>query len=150
MYPYYGATLALVLIAGGAGFGLGRHTAPAAAPQTASARTFGNAPGGTFPGGGTGTGRGARGVGGAGGAGGGFVTGQVTAVSGDIVTVQAATGVDTPVLISSSTDISKTVTGAVGDVAVGQTVQIRGTQADDGSVTATSFQIRPATAAGTL
>jgi hypothetical protein len=48
------------------------------------------------------------------------------------------------VLLSPTTQILKSVTGAASDLTVGSEVTITGTTNSDGSVSATSIQIRPA------
>ncbi|MCE9541391.1 DUF5666 domain-containing protein [Candidatus Kaiserbacteria bacterium] len=47
------------------------------------------------------------------------------------------------VLVNPSTEVDKTVQGTTGDLNVGQSVMVAGTPNSDGSVTATSVQIRP-------
>ena len=94
-----------------------------------------------------------------GGAGGGFVTGSVISKDSTSLTVElrsapnsgtqgtatTTAGGSKIVLFSPSTTVEKTVSGAVTDVNVGSQVSITGTANPDGSVSATSIQIRPAT-----
>lgn len=48
------------------------------------------------------------------------------------------------VFYGSKTEVGKTVTGSADDLTVGQNVMAIGSQNTDGSVSATSIQIRPA------
>jgi hypothetical protein len=93
----------------------------------------GNFPGGDFPGGST---NGNRGMGG------GFINGEVISVDGQSVTIKQQDGNTKTVYFSSSTTISKTVTGTATDLVVGTDVSANGTSNSDGSVTATNIQIR--------
>jgi hypothetical protein len=52
------------------------------------------------------------------------------------------------VFLSPATKVEKTVSGLVSDVVVGNQVVITGVVNSDGSVNATSIQLRPATVAG--
>jgi hypothetical protein len=85
-----------------------------------------------------------------GGAGGGLVSGKVLSVDANSMTValgnggpQGTQGGSKIVLFSPTTKIEKTVDGIVADVVVGKQVMITGTANPDGSVSATSVQIRP-------
>ena len=77
------------------------------------------------------------------GQGGGFATGTVSAVSGSTITVTGRDGTPSTVDLSSTTAITKTVSGTTGDIAVGQSLTIVGQVGSDGNVQATSIQIRP-------
>lgn len=70
---------------------------------------------------------------------GGFVTGTITAVSGDTVTVKQADGSTKKVKTSGSTTVTLSQKGAVKDLKSGDQVLVRGEAADDGSVTAQSI-----------
>jgi hypothetical protein len=85
-----------------------------------------------------------------GGAGGGLVSGKVLSIDTNSMTVELGNGGTTGaqsgskiVLFSPTTKVEKTVDGAVADVAVGKQVSVTGTANTDGSISATSVQIRP-------
>lgn len=85
----------------------------------------------------------------------GFVSGSVLSKDDKSLTVElrggnqgqggavAQTGGSKIVLFSSATTVDKTISGAIGDISVGSQVSITGTTNPDGSVNATSIQIRP-------
>ena len=148
---YFGIIgLVLILIAAGSGYvagdGHGKKSVTTSTDTTATTSQLDLNSGGAIGGpGGTTDGRSFRGgPGGPGGAGGGFVAGTVSAVNGDQITVTGRDGTTSSLTISGSTTISKTVTGSSGDVSVGESVTAIGTPAADGSVDATTLQIRPA------
>ncbi len=121
------AVIALVI-----GFGAGYviHTAPA---QTQNTRgNFAGANGDMIRGG---TGGGA----------GGFLTGTIAAKDAGSITINTRDGSSHVVLITPATSVSKSVTGALGDVSVGSTIIVSGMTNSDGSVSATLIQLRPAT-----
>lgn len=94
---------------------------------------------GGMPGGGA-----AGGFAGRGGVAGGVTMGQVVSKDANSITVSITGGGSKIILYSPSTTISKSATGAIGDVAVGSTVTAIGSANSDGSIAATSIQIRPA------
>ena len=132
---------------GGAKFENGKQAATPTGAVVAGAGTTGTGAAGA-----TGAGRGTAGTGAAGGNGaaggaGGFgrgTFGQVTAISGDTLTIQDAQGNQIKVQLQPTTSIVKTVTGARTDLATGVTVTVGGQRASDGSVTATTVTIVPA------
>jgi hypothetical protein len=93
-------------------------------------------------------GGGARFGGGAGGAGGG-VAGTVKFVDGANVYVTDTNGNVVKVTTSGSSQLSKTDPATLKDVAPGDVVIVRGTQNSNGSYTATSVVISPASATAT-
>jgi hypothetical protein len=102
-------------------------------------------------GGGAGGAGGAGATGGTGGTGGGGfggfargTAGQVTAISGNTLTITTAAGQQVKVQLSDTTTITKTVQGSRTDLQQGATVTVAGQRAADGSVTATSVTILPA------
>jgi hypothetical protein len=77
-------------------------------------------------------------------AGGGLVSGQILTVDAQGITVKLQSGGSSIVYVSPSTTVMKTVTGVQSDLVVGKTVTVTGSTNSDGSVNATSVQIRPA------
>lgn len=73
----------------------------------------------------------------------GFVGGQVVSKDSGSLTIKLQNGNSVIVLFGTSTPVSKSVSGVVGDIAVGSDVIITGTTNSDGSETAQSIQIRP-------
>lgn len=76
--------------------------------------------------------------------GGGFVTGSIVSVDSQSLTVKETNGSTKTVYYTGATTVQKTVTGAAADLVVGENVVTSGTANTDGSVAATSIQIRPA------
>ena len=123
-----------------------------AARFAASGGTGTTTPGATTAGGAGGaggTGGGGRfgGFGGAGGAGGG-VTGQVKLVDGANVYVTDSDGNVVKVTTNGTSQLTKTDPATTKDVAPGDVVTVRGTQNSDGSYSASSLVIIPASAVG--
>lgn len=90
---------------------------------------FGNRPGGT----------GQRG-----GANGGFVTGQILSKDDKSITIKLADGGSRIVFYSATTQVSKPATIQVSDLAAGDNVSVMGSSNSDGSVTASTIQMRAA------
>ena len=85
-----------------------------------------------------------RGAGGFGGAvGGGFTTGTILSKDAKSITVSLMTGGSKIIFLDSTTKISKQTDGTLSDLAVGTNVSVMGAANSDGSVNATSVQIRP-------
>jgi hypothetical protein len=78
-----------------------------------------------------------------GGQGGNAASGQILSVDDKSITVSIPTGGSKIIFFSASTKISKSVDAAVSDLTAGVNVMANGTTNPDGSVTATTIQIRP-------
>jgi hypothetical protein len=72
-----------------------------------------------------------------------FAGGQVTAKDDTSVTIKTRNGGSQIVFFAPSTTIDKSVTGASSDLFVGQQVTVSGKNNPDGSLAATTIQIRP-------
>lgn len=79
-----------------------------------------------------------------GGMGGGLVSGEVISMDDKSMTIKLRDGGSKIVFFSPSSKVEKTVDGVIADVAIGKSVMITGTANPDGSVSATSIQMRPA------
>ena len=84
------------------------------------------------------------------GGGGGLVAGKIVSVDPTSISVAlpnststSATTGSTVVLYSTGTSILKSIIGSSADLTVGESVTISGTTNSDGSVSASSIQIRP-------
>lgn len=81
--------------------------------------------------------------------GGGFVTGAIIAADDTSITVetrgvQSGTNGTKIVFLSDSTQVTKSTEGALADLSIGKEVVITGTTNTDGSLTAKTVQLRPA------
>ena len=104
-------------------------------------------PGGGFAGGPAGGAGGFAGRrGGAGGAG-GLVAGTVLSKDDQSITVKLTNGSTKTVYFSGTTTVGVAAAGTMDDVAIGKTVTATGTANSDGSVAASSIQVRPAATA---
>jgi hypothetical protein len=74
--------------------------------------------------------------------GGGFTTGQIISFGNDSMTVQLANGNSEVVLYSSSTPVSEPTIVSPSVLKVGTNVMVGGTSNSDGSLTATTIQVR--------
>ena len=153
--------VAAVFAVGGVGFALGRATAPAATIAQTGARgngPFGNGAvrqrrnggqfpnGGEFPNGGQ-FGGGQGGNGGAGGFGRGLgitLSGQVTDISADHLTLKLASGQSIQIGLNSTTTYHTQTPATAGDVTTGSTVQVQVTRA--AAAAGTGTRSAPATA----
>jgi hypothetical protein len=95
-------------------------------------------------------------AGGFSGAGGGATTGTIVATANGSFTIQLPTSTSTTattgtkiVLFDNTTMVNELESVPATSLAVGQSVVVTGTANSDGSVTATSIQVRPAGAGGT-
>ena len=109
--------LAAAIAVGGIAFAAGRLTAPAA---TASTGRTGN---GQFPGGGQVPGDG-QGFPGRQGFGGINLSGEVTAISADSITIKLASGSSVTIPLDADTAYHKATAASAGDVTVGSTVAV--------------------------
>jgi hypothetical protein len=75
----------------------------------------------------------------------GVVSGNIINQDSTSITVQARDGSTRIILVSPSTSVTKSVSGSISDLSIGKTVNAIGTVNSDGSVTAQSIQLRPAT-----
>ena len=135
-------TLALVVVIGvlGGFYGGWRYSQSKLGATTPAAVVSALPSAGATAGGGTGGGGGTTTGGGA--AGRGATVGQVTAVSGNVVTVHnPQTNQDVKVDISAGTVINKTTAGTPADIQPGATVTVTGQANADGSVSATAINI---------
>ncbi len=83
--------------------------------------------------------------GGRGQAGGGFTGGSIISKDATSITIQTQGGSTKIALLSPTTQISKMVSGTLADLTIGENVAVNGSANSDGSVTAETIQIRPAT-----
>jgi Domain of unknown function (DUF5666) len=75
---------------------------------------------------------------------GGAVNGEILSVDTGSVVIKNRDGGSRIVLVSPSTEISKSVSGSSTDLTIGTQVMISGVSNPDGSVNATTINIRPA------
>jgi len=126
--------IVICLVVAGISFygGMKYASSKSSASQLANRASFGQN-------GGTRGGAGARGGVNAG----GFVTGQILSMDSTTMTVKLSNGGSKIVFYSPVTTVAKTVNGSITDVATGSQVTIIGTPNSDGSINATSVQLRP-------
>ncbi len=74
---------------------------------------------------------------------GGATIGQVIAKDATSITVSTVGGGSKIILYSPSTSVSKSAEGSIDDVSVGSTITATGTANPDGSVAASTIQVRP-------
>ena len=127
-----GGVILLFVVAGGS-FYAGKSMASTATPT--GARTAGFAASGS---GFAGRAGGARG-------GGGFTGGTIVSTATGSISIKQQNGSSTEiVLLSPTTQILKQVAGTAADLTTGTTMTVTVASNSDGSMTATSVQIRPA------
>jgi hypothetical protein len=81
---------------------------------------------------------------------GGLLSGTVAASDSGSITLDTKDGSSHVILVTPATTVQKSVSGSLTDVAVGSTIIVTGTTNSDGSVSATSIQLRPATPPATV
>ncbi len=72
----------------------------------------------------------------------GFVGGEIISKDDKSLTIKMADGSTKIVLFSSSIQITKSVSGIIDDLKIGENIQVNGTANQDGSITAQSIQLR--------
>jgi len=127
----------IILVGGGAlygGYTYGTSTAKAG-PRNPMAGNFGNFAGAA----------GRNGIGGAGSANVSAVRGSILSTNAGTISLQLDNNAGSKIILySTSTPITKTAEGTTNDLVSGQNIMVRGTQNSDGSVTAESIQLVPA------
>ncbi|MBU6390371.1 hypothetical protein KGQ31_02390, partial [Patescibacteria group bacterium] len=75
---------------------------------------------------------------------GGVAAGDIIAEDNQSVTLRLRDGSSLIVFYSPSTKVMKSTEGSMTDLVTGASIMIQGTQNSDGSITAQSIQVRPA------
>jgi hypothetical protein len=132
------AVVVTAIVFGGGGYFFGKQGTKAQAPQTFTRGTQGgvgqNASGRTARPGGM--------------AGGGMTSGEVLSKDGTSLTLKLRDGGSRIVIYAPSTNILRTASGTIEDISIGAQISVIGTQNPDGSMVATSLQVRPEDATG--
>ncbi|KKR04055.1 MAG: hypothetical protein UT30_C0013G0016 [Candidatus Uhrbacteria bacterium GW2011_GWF2_39_13] len=74
---------------------------------------------------------------------GGFVSGEILSMDAESMTIKLPDGGSKLIFFSDVSKINKMTEGSLADLATGTTITVTGTSNDDGSVTASTFQILP-------
>lgn len=122
-----------LIVGGGAFYGgmkYGQSSSPASQRQNGGFANFAPGQAGT-----NGSGSSTRG---------GFTNGEIIAKDDTSITVKLQDGSTKIIFYSASTNIGEIASGTNADLGVGKTVMATGTTNSDGSITATSIQLRPA------
>lgn len=77
--------------------------------------------------------------------GGGFVDGTIIAKDDKSLTIKSSDSGSKIIFYSATTSVSKFSTGGASDLTIGETVTANGTANQDGSITASTIQLRPET-----
>ena len=131
-YTVHIVWLVIAIVALGGGYFWGKAGATASRAGFAGAGVYGSSTR-RFAGGATG---------------GGFTTGQIAQIGSDSMTLQLANGNSQIVFYSSSTPVSEPTVVSPSTLKVGANVMVGGTSNSDGSLTATTIQVRAAGASG--
>mgnify|MGYP001582057086 CR=1 FL=1 len=74
---------------------------------------------------------------------GGFASGEILSIEDGSLTISLPDGGSKLIFFSDTSEITKSAEGSKSDLTEGTNITITGTANDDGSITATSVQIRP-------
>jgi hypothetical protein len=72
-----------------------------------------------------------------------FIGGEILSKDDKSITIKLPTGGSKIIFVSDSTQVTKSATGSLGDLTVGQQVSVNGKTNTDSSITATTVSLRP-------